>query len=112
MDSGECPPAFSSLVTPKPVFMNLAATIILGVGIALGAAMLAAVSRHRKSGTDDVRLVGSPGFVDTRLNPCGTVLIRGELWRACSSDGTGLDPGSRVKVVGTLDHLLLVRLQD
>jgi len=91
--------------------MNLAATIILG-GVALGAAMLAAVSRHRKSGTDDVRLLGSHGFVETRLNPCGTVLIQGELWRACSSDGTGLDPGSRVKVVGTLDHLLLVRLQD
>ena len=92
--------------------MNSAVAIILGVGVALAAAMLAVVSRHRKSGTDDVKPVGSLGFVDTRLDPCGTVLIRGELWRACSSDGTGLAPGSRVKVVGTRDHLLLVRLQD
>jgi membrane-bound ClpP family serine protease len=88
------------------------AAIILVVCVALAAAMLAAVSRHRKSGTGDVRLVDSIGFVDTKLDPCGTVIIHGELWRACSSDGTQLAPGSKVKVVGTRDHLLLVRLQD
>lgn len=92
--------------------MNSVSAVILGVGIALTAAMLAALSRHRKSGTDEVNLVGSVGFVDARVNPCGTVLVQGELWRACSSDGSELAPGSKVKVVGTHDHLLLVRLQD
>lgn len=92
--------------------MNSVAAIILGLGVVLAAAMLAAVSRHRKSGTYDVSLVGSIGFVDTNLDPSGTVLIRGELWRACSSDGTQLSPGSKVTVVGTRDHLLLVRVQD
>ena len=67
------------------------AAIILGVCVVLAAGMLAAVSRHKKSGTGDVRLVGSTGLVDTKLDPHGTVLIQGELWRACSkANGTGL----------------------
>ena len=92
--------------------MTSGPVIILGVFVALAAGMLAAISRHKKSGSGHVRLVGSTGLVDTKLDPHGTVLIQGELWRACSNDGTGLAPGSKVKVVGTLDHLLLVRLQD
>jgi len=92
--------------------MKSAAAIILGVGVALAAAVLAAVSRHRKLATYDVKLVGAIGFVDTKLSPCGTVLIRGELWRACSSDGSELAPGSKVKVEATHKHLLLVKLQD
>ena len=92
--------------------MTSAAAIILVVCIVLAEGVLAAVSRHKKSGTGFVRLVGSIGLVDTKLDPHGSVLIRGELWRACSSEGAGLAPGSRVKVVGTRDHLLLVKLQD
>lgn len=92
--------------------MTSEVAIILGVCVVLAAGMLAAVSHHKKSGTGNVRLVGSTGLVDTKLDPDGTVLIQGELWRACSNDGTGLAPGSKVKVVGTRDHLLLVQLQD
>jgi len=74
--------------------------------------MLAGVSRHKKSGTVDVKLIGSTGLVDTKLDPHGTVLIRGDLWRACSNNGSAIATRSKVSVVGMRDHLLLVRLQD
>ena len=74
--------------------------------------MLAAVSRHKKSGSGDVKLIGSTGLVDTKLDPHGTVLIHGDLWRACSNDGSAIATRSKVSVVGMRDHLLLVRLQD
>ena len=92
--------------------MTSGPAIILGVFVVLAAGTLAAISRHKKSGPGHIRLVGSTGLVYTELNPHGTVLIQGELWRACSNDGTGLAPGSKVKVVGTLDHLLLVSIQN
>jgi membrane-bound ClpP family serine protease len=88
------------------------AVVILVVCIGLAAAMLAAVSRHKKSGTGDLRLIGSTGLVDTKLDPHGTVLIHGELWSACSNDGNAIASGSKVSVIGMRDHLLLVRIQD
>lgn len=92
--------------------MTSEVAIILGVCVALAAAMLAAVSRHKKSATGSVSVVGSTGLVDTKLDPHGTVLIHGELWRACSDNGTGMVPGSKIKVVGTRGHLLLVKLHE
>ena len=74
--------------------------------------MLAAVSRHKKSGTGDVKLIGATGLVDTRLDPHGTVLIHGELWRACSNDGSSIATRSKISVVGIRDHLLLVSLRE
>jgi len=91
--------------------MSSEAAIILGACILI-AAMLAAVSRHKKSGTDDVKLIGATGLVDTKLDPHGTVLIHGELLRACSNDGSSIASRSKVSVVGMRDHLLLVSLQD
>ena len=92
--------------------MTSAAATILVVCIVLAAAMVAAVSRHKKSGTGDVKLLGSTGLVDTKLDPHGTVLIHGELWCACSNDGSAITTRSKVSVVGMRDHSLLVRLQD
>ena len=92
--------------------MTSAAAIILIACVVIAAAMLAAVSRHKKSGTVDVKLIGSTGFIDTKLDPHGTVLIHGDLWRACSNDDSAIATRSKVSVVGMRDHLLLVRLQD
>jgi membrane-bound ClpP family serine protease len=92
--------------------MTSATAIILVVCIVLAATMLAALSHHKKSGTADVELVGSTGLVDAKLDPNGTVLIHGELWRACSNDGNAIATRSKVMVVGMRDHFLLVRLQD
>lgn len=90
--------------------MTSEAAIILGLCVLLAIGILVALSRHKKLGTDHLILAGSIGVVDTKLDPHGTVLIEGELWRAFSNEGTGLAPGSRIEVVGTRDHLLLVRL--
>lgn len=86
--------------------------ILLVVCIVLAAALLAVVSRHKKSGTVDVTVIGSTGLVDTKLDPHGTVLIHGELWCACSNDGSAIASGSKVSVMGMRNHLLVVTLQD
>jgi membrane-bound ClpP family serine protease len=91
---------------------SLTAIIVLVVSVAGAAAMVAAVSRHKKSGTVDVELIGAIGLVDTTLDPEGTVFVRGELWRASSSDGNVVLPPSKVRVVGARDHLLLVHPTD
>ena len=70
--------------------------------------IVAAVSRHKKSATGEIQLVRSRARVDTQLTPEGTVLIRGELWRARSLDSTNVAPHTRVHVVDLQGHLLLV----
>jgi len=92
--------------------MTSTAAIILVACILAAAAMLASVSRHKKSGTGDVKLIGATGLVETTLDPHGIVLIHGELWRACSNDGSSIATRSRISVVGMRDHLLLVSLRD
>ena len=70
--------------------------------------ILAAMSRHKKSATSEIELIGSRGQVDAELDPEGTVLIHGELWRARSADGTNIASHTMVQVVGLSEHLLLV----
>ena len=93
-------------------YMTSTSAIILVACILVAAAMLASVSRHKKSGTSDVKLIGATGLVETKLDPHGTVLIHGELWRACSNDGSSIATRSKISVVGMRDHLLLVSLLD
>lgn len=103
----------SFLVTARHGFpMTSTAAILLVACLLVAASMLATVSRHKKSGTSDVKLIGATGVVETKLDPHGTVLIHGELWRACSNDGSAIAARSKVSVVGMRDHLLLVSLQD
>ena len=92
--------------------MTSTPVIVLVACILAAVAMLAAGSRHKKSGTGDVKLIGATGLVETTLDPRGTVLIHGELWRACSNDANAIATGSKVSVVGMRDHLLLVSLRD
>ena len=88
-------------------------SIIVLVGcILVAAAVLAAASHHKKSGTGEVKLIGATGLVETTLDPHGTVLIQGELWRACSDDANAVEAGSKISVVGMRDQLLLVRIRD
>jgi membrane-bound serine protease (ClpP class) len=67
-----------------------------------------ALSRHKKAGSGDIKLVGEIAHVDKRLEPEGTVLVRGELWRAKSRDGSVISSHARVRIVGFQDHLVLV----
>jgi membrane-bound serine protease (ClpP class) len=82
-------------------------TMIVGVGLGL-ALFLAIVSRHKKSSTGSVKLIGLTGFVQTMLDPTGTVIIDGELWRARSRNGSKVGTAKRVSVVALENHLLIV----
>jgi membrane-bound ClpP family serine protease len=85
-------------------------TIVVAIFALFAALMvlLAALSRHQKSGSRAIKLIGEFATVETRLNPEGTVLVCGELWCAKSTDGDAILSGLRVRVVGFKDHLALV----
>jgi membrane-bound ClpP family serine protease len=85
---------------------------ILVIFTLLVATLLAALSRHKKAGAGDIKLLGEIGTVETRLNPEGTVIVCGELWRAKSNDGAGIAERASVRVVGFRDHLALVEFCD
>ena len=75
----------------------------------LGAvAMIAYNSRRQKTRTDDHPLVGSGAVVDKQLSPEGAVLVRGELWNACSLHGQLIPSQTSVIVVGVRGHILMV----
>jgi membrane-bound serine protease (ClpP class) len=69
---------------------------------------LAALSRNKKTATLDLPLNGAQARVEKRLDPEGTIMVQGELWRARSRSGQAIETNSLVLIVGTHDHLLLV----
>lgn len=91
--------------------LNLVIAIVAGLALLI-AGLIAASSRHKKAGAGDIKLMGETGQVDTQLDPEGTVLVHGELWRARSSDGSVISSDASVRVVGFQDHLVLVRVCD
>ena len=46
------------------------------------ALVVVVVSRHRKAAMGELDLIGALATVETTLEPEGSVLLRGELWRA------------------------------
>ena len=90
----------------------LSTTVIAIVALftLLVAAAVAALSRYKKAGRGDVKLVGEVATVDTRLDPEGTVIVCGELWRARSIDGGVISSRALVRVVGFKDQLALVEI--
>ena len=70
--------------------------------------VLALLSRRKKATVGALNLVGAQGSVETTLSPEGSVLIRGELWRARSRSGSRIEQGQGVHVVGARGHLLEV----
>lgn len=83
----------------------LAAALVVGLVLAL---VVAAMSRHKKGGVGDVDLLGALAIVQTSLAPEGSVLVRGELWRARSSTGVRLERGREVRIIGASQYLLEV----
>jgi len=90
----------------NPTLIVLA--IVGAVGITLAIVLAAGWSHHAKSGARDLLVIGASGFVNTRLDPDGSILIHGELWRARSKHGAVVAPANSVTVVGVQGHLLLV----
>ncbi|HKR61401.1 MAG TPA: NfeD family protein [Pyrinomonadaceae bacterium] len=83
--------------------------LILGVAALLTIAGVISLWKHKKSGTGKIQLLGAPAVAETELDPEGTVLIAGELWRARSVDGTTIPASQRVEVAGIEGHLVLVK---
>ncbi|HEY6806978.1 MAG TPA: NfeD family protein [Pyrinomonadaceae bacterium] len=70
--------------------------------------LVALRSRHHKRRPSTTSLINSTGIVETPLNPNGAVLIGGELWLAKSINGTTIPSKTKVTVVATEAHVLLV----
>ncbi len=102
---------FGSLITYYGVLM-FPVILVSCICLALLIVILASISRHKKSATGELRLIGATALVDSDLNPDGTVLVRGELWRARCSEGTSIAVNSLVRVVALEDHLLIVKPHD
>jgi len=105
---------FSLAVHASALLSHLiASSITILVTILLLAALVAlalmALSRHKKSGTGPIQLLGAEGLVQAELRPEGAVLIKGELWRARSIDGTNIAVRERVEVASVDRHLIVVK---
>lgn len=83
----------------------LAAVLMVGLMLTL---IVVAMSRHKKGGAGELNLLGAVALVQTSLIPEGSVLVRGELWRARSRAGLNIERGREVRVVGASLHLLEV----
>jgi membrane-bound ClpP family serine protease len=66
------------------------------------------LSRHKKSATGPINLMGAAGEVQTKLDPGGAVLINGELWQARSKDGGSIDTPALIRVVEMDGPILIV----
>jgi membrane-bound serine protease (ClpP class) len=91
--------------------------LVLLIGVLTAVAALAtlvvvALYLHKRASAGDIKLIGELARVDTKLDPEGTVIVCGELWRARSKDGTHISNQARVRVVGFEDHLALVEVCD
>ena len=76
--------------------------------VLLFALFLASLSRHKKSATGPLKMMGATGLAQSALDPEGSVIINGELWRARVENGSVLRTRDRVCVVGQRGHLVLV----
>lgn len=81
---------------------------VAGVVTLILALIVTALSRHKKSASRQINVIGALGVIDTTLDPEGAVIVNGELWRARLKDGTTMNARTRVRVVGVQAHLLLV----
>ncbi len=81
---------------------------ILATVIALATLVVVALYFHKRAGAGEIKLIGEIAQVDTKLDPEGTVIVCGELWRARSKDGAHISEHARVRVVGFDGLLVLV----
>jgi membrane-bound ClpP family serine protease len=86
------------------------AVAIVAVTLAGIALFVLALWRHKQAGAGEVKLIGEIGQVETKLDPVGTVIVCGELWRARSSDGSSIPANTRVRAVGIQGHIVLVEI--
>jgi membrane-bound ClpP family serine protease len=85
---------------------------ILATPAALAALIVVALYRHKKAGAGEIKLIGEPATVETKLDPVGAVVVCGELWQARSKDGSVIPTHASVRVVGFEGHLALVEARN
>ncbi|ASJ07475.1 NfeD family protein [Thermococcus pacificus] len=82
--------------------------VLLGLFFLFGvAAVVRAHKRKPEAGKEE--LVGTVGKVVEDLDPEGVVKLRGELWKARSSDGSRIPVGEKVRVVKVEGLTLIVK---
>jgi len=86
--------------------------VVLICVAALATLVVVALYLLKRAVAGDISLIGELARVDTKLDPEGTVIVCGELWRARSKDGAHISPRTRVRVVGFEGHLALVEVCD
>ncbi len=74
----------------------------------IASALVAALWRHKRASAGEVKLIGEIGYAESPLDPEGSVIVGGELWRAISFDALPIAANARVRVVGLRGHLVLV----
>ncbi len=86
-------------------------TILAAVALAALLIVIALYS-HKNSAVSRVKLIGEIGHVTNDLNPEGSVVVHGELWRAQSANGNSIGAPAQVRVVEARDHLLIVSVDE
>lgn len=92
----------------KPVLL----VAVLASVAAVATLVVVALFLHKRASSGDIKLIGELAQVDTKLDPEGTVIVCGELWRARAKDGAHISTHARVRVVGFEDHFALVEVCD
>ena len=88
---------------------NSALVLIIAAVVAfLLLLVVTGLSRHKKSASRQVKVMGAIGAIEIALVPEGAVIVNGELWRARFNGGPGTKGETKVRVVGAHGHLLLV----
>ena len=82
--------------------------ISCGATVLCLALLVAALFRHKKSASQKIEVMGAVGLIEKQLDPEGTIIVNGELWRARLGSGSAMHHQARVRVVGARGHLLLV----
>ena len=93
--------------------MELTSVMVLIAAAAVVATLcllVLALWHHKRASAGEVKLIGELGQVETKLDPEGTVIVCGELWRARSSDGSFIAAKTRVRAVGIQGHLVMVEI--
>jgi membrane protein implicated in regulation of membrane protease activity len=102
-------------VTSDQIVLGAIAAVVL---ILVIVGVVRAASRRRGANEDEfgaggVREValGTRGVAKTALAPSGVVLASGEQWTADSADGTSIEEGHPVRVVGQRGLTLIVEAE-
>ena len=83
---------------------------ILAAVAGLAGALVVALYVHKRNAAGAIKLIGETARVDTQLDPEGTVIVCGQVWRAKSKTGDVILAGARVRVVAFVDYLALVEV--